>query len=228
MHEIVHWEKHQKFFEILALLNDDVDKLSCEVIPQAKPDDLEGVQKAIWWAEWQANALAPRILMPKALFVNLFEQIYKEQAKTPYHFSGEIMERSIEKIADCFGVSRYAAKVRALQLGYKTAEGTFLHIDGHYHSPFTFNPEALSDYRTFVIDRRNFDRLRLNNERFGEMITTGEFVYTGCVVCVNSRFSSKTSLISTSADSASGSSLSSMHSRISLACIPARIRARSI
>lgn len=184
-HEIVHWEKHQKFFEILALLNDEEDKLSCEVDPQMKPDNLEGVQKAIWWAEWQANALAPRILMPRLLFVDLFEKTYSEQAQTPYHYSGEIMERTIERIAHCFGVSRYAAKIRALQLGYKTAEGALLNIDGHYHSPFTFNPTCLADYRTFVIDRKNFDRLRTSNKHLNDLIDAGKFVYTGCVVCIN-------------------------------------------
>lgn len=184
-HEIVHWEKHQKFFEILALLNAEEDKLSCEVDPQMKPDKLEGVQKAIWWAEWQANALAPRILMPRLLFIDLFEKIYFEQAQTPYHYSGEIMERSIEKIAHCFGVSRYAAKIRALQLGYKTAEGTFLCFDGHYHPPFTFNPKALADYQTFVLDRKNFDHLRRSNKHFNELIDDEKFVYTGCVVCIN-------------------------------------------
>ena len=184
-HEFVHWEKHQKFFEILALLNAEEDNLSCEVDPQMKPDKLEGVQKAIWWAEWQANALAPRILMPRLLFIDLFEKIFFEQTQTPYHYSGEIMERSIEKIAHCFGVSRYAAKIRALQLGYKTAEGTFLCFDGHYHPPFTFNPKALADYKTFVLDRKNFDHLRISNNHFNELIDDERFVYTGCVVCIN-------------------------------------------
>lgn len=63
------------FFKILSLLNKDDDSLSCEVGPQMSSENLEGVQKAIWWAEWQANALAPRILMPRTMFLELFNQI---------------------------------------------------------------------------------------------------------------------------------------------------------
>lgn len=184
-HEFVHWEKHQKFFEILALLNHEEENLSCDVHPHTNPDKLEGVKKAIWWAEWQANALAPRILMPRALFVDLFEQIYKKEIKTPYLYIGQVMERSIERIARYFGVSKYSAKYRALQLGYKTAEGAFRYIDGKYCSPYTFNQNALKDYRTFIIGRRNFEKLFLNNDHFNELIDTGKFVYVGGVVCIN-------------------------------------------
>ncbi len=30
--------------------------LSCVVELEMSPEHLDGVQKAIWWAEWQANA----------------------------------------------------------------------------------------------------------------------------------------------------------------------------
>lgn len=56
-------------------MNKDDDSLSCEVGPQMSSENLEGVQKAIWWTEWQANALAPRILMPRTMFLELFNQI---------------------------------------------------------------------------------------------------------------------------------------------------------
>lgn len=185
-HEIVHWDKHQKFFEVLALLSDGEDSLSCEVTPDVSPDNLVGVEKAIWWAEWQANALAPRLLMPRALFIQLFEQIHKEQSRIPYKHTGEVMERTLDKLGKCFSVSKYIAKVRALQLGYKTAEGAWINVDGHYYRPFTFNPEALDDYETFVLDRKNYDRLMSSDAKFASLINDGLFVYTGYVVAINS------------------------------------------
>lgn len=184
-HEIIHWEKHQKFFEILSLLNEDETNLSCAVEPQMSPEHLEGVQKALWWAEWQANALAPRILMPRTIFTSLFSQIYDEQRKTPYFHSGEIMERTLDKLGMCFGVSKYAAKLRALQLGYKCAEGALLVVDGHYHPPFTFNPEALGDYQTFILDRENYEKNYENNAKFTQLVDSGKFLYVGCLVCIN-------------------------------------------
>ncbi|MDI7817363.1 hypothetical protein QMM58_13360 [Clostridioides difficile] len=184
-HEIIHWEKHQKFFEILSLLDDDETSLSCAVSPEVSPSHLEGVKKAIWWAEWQANALAPRILMPRMIFTELFEQIYNEQSQTPYFHSAEIMERTLDKLGACFGVSKYAAKLRALQLGYKCAEGALLVVDGHYQTPYTFNPEALGDHQTFILDRGNYEKNYKSNAKFARLIDSGKFLYVGCVVCIN-------------------------------------------
>lgn len=184
-HEIVHWDKHQKFFKILSLLNGDETNLSCEVTPEVHPDHLEGLQKAIWWAEWQANALAPRILMPRNLFIGLMAQIYEEQSCIPYKNSAEVMERTIDKISKCFSVSKCAAKVRALQLGYKTAEGVWINVDRHYYEPFTFNVDALGDYETFILDRKNYQNLLDSNPEFARLVISGAFIYIGCVVVIN-------------------------------------------
>lgn len=184
-HEIIHWEKHQKFFQILALLNEDETNLSCAVEPEMSPDNLEGVQKAIWWAEWQANALAPRILMPRVLFERLFDQIYEKESMTPYIHTGEIMERTLNKLGDCFSVSKYAVKMRALQLGYKCAEGAFLFVEANYQPPYSFNPDALKDYQTFILDRGNYDKIYMHNKEFSVLINSGKFLYVACLVCIN-------------------------------------------
>lgn len=118
------------------------------------PEYLGGVQKALWWAEWQANTLVLRIFMPRMIFKSIFSQIYDEQSQTPYFYLRKIMERTFHKLGMCFGVLKYEAKLRALQLGYKCAEGALLFVDGEYHFPFTFNPEALGDYQTFILDQK--------------------------------------------------------------------------
>lgn len=184
-HEIIHWDKHELFFEILHLLDEDEDRLSCGVAPEVSPEGLEGARKALWWAEWQANALAPRILMPRALFLPLWEQIFEEKRGMPHFNRANVYEDTVKTIADCFGVSKYAAKVRALQLGIKEAEGTFLHAGGSHHPPFTFNPIALGEYQTFIVDRKNYERLLEESGYFAGLINSGDFVYTGCVVCIN-------------------------------------------
>lgn len=83
-HEIIHWDKHQKFFEILSLLNTDEVMLSCEVMPEVSPANLEGLKKAYWWAEWQANALASRICMPRKIFCGLLDQCFQEEMEKPH------------------------------------------------------------------------------------------------------------------------------------------------
>ena len=64
-HEIIHWYLHQKYFKLLALLDDQSDMMSCEVEPSRYEESMTMAQKAHWYAEWQANALALRIAMPQ-------------------------------------------------------------------------------------------------------------------------------------------------------------------
>ncbi|MBQ7550806.1 MAG: hypothetical protein IJT04_04695 [Bacteroidales bacterium] len=184
-HKIIHWENHQKFFEILALLNQDETKLSCKVTPDVSPHTLQGIEKAIWWAEWQANALAPRILMPRVLFDDIFPKILAEKHNRPYFHLGEIVENALLDVAKCFGVSRYEAKLRALQLGYKSAEGCFLRVNGRHMTPYAFNPDALDDYQTFLLDEKNFERIYGEDESFAALFESGAFVYLGYIVCIN-------------------------------------------
>ncbi|GKU31479.1 hypothetical protein [Clostridium folliculivorans] len=184
-HEIIHWEKHQKFFEILALLNEDETNLSCAVEPEMSPENLEGVQKAIWWAEWQANVLAPRILMPKTVFIELFNQIYEEQSRTPYFQTGDIMERTLDKLGSCFGVSKYAAKTRAIQLGIDIAEGAYIFVDGQYYPPINFPLGTLGKNQTFVVDKDSAQRIIESNESLKLLIEADAIIYTGSVFCVN-------------------------------------------
>ena len=185
-HELIHWELHQRFFELLALLSEDSDALSCNADPPMSDSHLNGLQKAIWWAEWQANSLAPRILMPGRLFTSVLMQVYAEKRETTlYRCSAEIMEETIECIAELFGVSKLSAKIRAIQLGITEAEGVCLYIDGNYHPPFTFRRGALAPKKTFILDRTNYERLMIESTEFFELINSGQFVYTGCVVCIN-------------------------------------------
>ena len=184
-HEIVHWDKHDHFFEILALLNEDESSLYCETTPIGSPEGLEGVAKARWWAEWQANALAPRYLMPRWAFTKCFTEQLAKYRDDEYLTKGQVMECAIGDTARYFQVSVYEAKLRALQLGYKQAEGTFLCVKGSDQPPFSFNPDSLSEYQTFILDGRNGGRLYEENGDFAELIDSGRFVYTGCVVCIN-------------------------------------------
>ena len=45
-HEIIHWYLHQKYFKLLALLDDQSDMMSCEVEPSRYEESMTMVQKA--------------------------------------------------------------------------------------------------------------------------------------------------------------------------------------
>lgn len=184
-HEVVHWDKHDLFCEILKLLNEDEGSLHCDAEPVRSPEGLEGVAKARWWAEWQANALAPRYLMPRWIFNDIFAEKIEKYQSDVYLTKGQMWECVIGEIADLFDLTTSEVKLRAIQLGYKQAEGTFLCYKGHKHPAFSFNPEALGDYQTFILDSRNGNRLCEEDPKFDALMDSGQFVYTGCVVCIN-------------------------------------------
>lgn len=184
-HEMVHWEKHQKFFEILCLLNNDEKTLYCDSKPVSTPEKLEGVAKARWWAEWQANALAPRFLMPRRIFNDYFPKMIEEQRTFDHVNEGQVMERALRQIAAVFEVSVFEAKLRAIQLGYKQAEGAFIYLKKHHLPPFTFKEDSLGNYESFILSSKNGKHLYNTNSIFAELIDSERFVYTGFVVCIN-------------------------------------------
>ena len=98
-HEIIHWYLHQKYFKLLALLDDQSDMMSCEVEPSRYEESMTMAQKAHWYAEWQANALAIRIAMPLNLMREAFAEISATEDKN--HFPGDIVEMLFAASRNC-------------------------------------------------------------------------------------------------------------------------------
>ncbi|WP_300944444.1 helix-turn-helix transcriptional regulator [uncultured Duncaniella sp.] len=182
-HEIIHWYLHQKYFKLLALLDDQSDMMSCEVEPSRYEESMTMAQKAHWYAEWQANALALRIAMPQDLMVKAMAEV--DAAVTPKHFRGEMAEDIIRRIAELFDVPIFAAKQRVRQLDYEAADGAFVYVDGKWHEPFVFEWGYLDYHQTYVIDRAGYESLYQKNPEFAQLIDSGKYIYLGYVVCIN-------------------------------------------
>lgn len=63
----------------------------------------------------------------------------------------EIMESVIFELSDFYEVSKQAAKIRMIDLGYTEAIGVFTYIDDRYISNYTFKRSALKKGQTFTI-----------------------------------------------------------------------------
>lgn len=64
VHECVHWELHKKAFALEQLFNEGASQIKCKVVGGVEGQNNDDTK----WMEWQANALAPRIQMPLAMF----------------------------------------------------------------------------------------------------------------------------------------------------------------
>lgn len=114
IHEALHWEKDKAYFEILAIKNAAVaEKLYPIMCRQSEtfyepPEGKKTKENEVRWLEWQAHRLAPRVLMPKDMFVQKAEELIQEQT--------ESCDDLVDKLADFFEVSRSSVKIRLIEV----------------------------------------------------------------------------------------------------------------
>ncbi len=123
-------------------------------------ESMTNLQKAMWFVEWQANSIGMRIAMPQALFVQAINEAYDAARKIPRMgcYWAEVVEDTIHRVAMLFDVSDFAAKQRAIQLGWDVAAGTHIYVDGRRHDPFFFKEGTLQQKQSFVIDKTGLEK----------------------------------------------------------------------
>lgn len=182
VHECVHWDKHRKAFELERLYNSSATKIKCQVAGGIKNSNNEATD----WMEWQANALAPRIQMPLAMFkTKAFEFIkkYRQQSGTTELI--DVMEPVIDALATFFCVSRIAAKIRMIDAGYEEAIGTFTYLDGRYIKPHGFKKGTLKRNQTFSISAVDAAIQSMTNPELNALVKDGSYQYVDAHFVLN-------------------------------------------
>jgi hypothetical protein len=193
IHECVHWYYHKKYHELVRLYDPSALLVSCRVHESSRDADK---RTDVEWMEWHANAIAPRILMPKATTAMKIREL--EQQYLGIHPSAstrEILEYTILELADFFGVSKQAAKIRLLDLGYREAESLYNYLDDHYISSYSCSLNSKNKSQTYDISIRDAALEYINNKEFRYFIETGGFLYVdGHVVINDSKYVAASSL----------------------------------
>lgn len=185
VHECVHWDRHDKFFELQKLLNSDIRSLTCEVTEHVGQKDT-GLEGALQWIEWQANALTPRILLPaNTTRKKLNEILLRLHIENSERSDSDIMEEAIEELADFFAVSKFAAKLRAIELGFSQAQGVWNYLNGTYLPSFSFKATALNKDESYIIDIRNACYEANFDISFKANLEKGDFIYVDYMYCIN-------------------------------------------
>lgn len=175
IHECVHWAKHRKVFELERLFNDEASCISCEVVGGAASSTS---QKATEMMERQANQLAPRIQMPAGPFrAKANEYITKFMRETNARHEVDVMEMVITELETVFGVSKQAAKIRLVELGFESAIGTYTFLDGHYVQPHSFRRGSLKINQTFSISAQDAGVERFLNQELKELTKSGDYLF---------------------------------------------------
>ena len=175
VHECVHYLIHRKVFLFEKLCNSDVSHISCEVVGGAEIPSAKTMTASM---EWQANQLAPRMQMPARTFkVKARESITFYMREMNAKHECDVMEYVINILAESFGVSKQAAKIRLVQLGFDNAIGTYTFLDGHYVKPHGFRKGALKPTQTFSISAQDAAIERFRNPILNELTKNGDYLF---------------------------------------------------
>ncbi len=175
IHECVHWYYHRKAFELDRLCNESASMIGCKVVGGV---NYQRSSNDIGKMETQANALTPRIQMPMPSFkVAAGRRLNEIRAKLGKRDLIDLMEPLIDQLAQDYGVSRLAAKIRLLEAGFTEAIGTFNYVDGHYVRPYSFRSGSLKENQTFTISAMDAAVQRLMNPELRALTENGDYLF---------------------------------------------------
>ncbi|GHU52853.1 hypothetical protein AGMMS49975_09540 [Clostridia bacterium] len=165
-HEAFHWHKHRVYAAVRSMLNGE--KFVAQRCPSSAAKKYDSEEEIEWTdtdrMEWQANHVAPRILMPVQTVKPMVEELL---AKYAYEDNPSertmILECVIDELASFYKVSKQAAKIRMVDLGYTEANGVY-NFDGYTNY---FNQ----------INRRDAFYQYCDNAEFRTLIDSGKFRY---------------------------------------------------
>lgn len=151
IHECVHWDRHRKAFELQSILEDGTNHISCEMV-EGEYNGIGPEESALKWMEWQANQLAPRILMPEKTTRRMYARYLQDVHETnPNQRYAETLQDTVGRVANYFSVSLLAAKLRLQELGFEEVEGTFVYCDGEMMKPYAFWKKLLDKHHSFAM-----------------------------------------------------------------------------
>mgnify|MGYP001143951547 FL=1 len=185
IHECVHWKWHRLFFEMKKLLTKDPVSMAYKESGYSNKTGSKATE--IDWIEWQANELAPKILMPASMTRKYIKEKFAALRRTtPENVrDAELFQQTIDSTAAFFNVSRSSAKLRAAELGFEQAKGVFVYVDGKYIKPFSFDKNALGKNETFVINSVSTAKLVIDSPDLYALLLANKIVFVNNMLCIN-------------------------------------------
>lgn len=117
-HECVHWNIHRTYHSVQIMAGGErAVAFRCPTEPPSERVNSKWTGED--WMEWQANGIAPKILMPKATFTS-YVNAHSLFPKTKEEKLGLIslyQDLLIEDLAEFFQVSKQSASIRLSELG---------------------------------------------------------------------------------------------------------------
>ena len=172
VHECVHWIMHRINTEYNFILG---EKYGIKI----NREDRE-------WIEWQTNSIAPRLLMPRVTTKKKIQELHlKYTAKFNEYNRTKMYELVIDELSKFYGVSKLAAKIRLIQLGYPEYEGVYKYVGNEYLRSYAFEVDAIQNNQTYTITFEDACYLNMFNEDFNKIMDSRKYVYVDSHFCIN-------------------------------------------
>ena len=169
-HEVFHWYKHRMYAAIKHILYGEAFvacRCPSSMIYPEKDEEWSDVQRM----EWQANNMAPRILMPLKPFQAKVRELYDLYGYDTTPLKLAVLTCVSNDLASFYGVSRQSALIRMMETGFKEAASIYNYNDGSpYHSYIDTN-EAFYVYKS--------------NREFRKLIDSDLFKYVDGYYVIN-------------------------------------------
>jgi hypothetical protein len=188
-HEAYHWHKHRVYATVQSInSNKQVVAHRCPTAPRG--NKINANQTPEDWMEWQANAVAPRILMPRAQTeIKVKEFLRKHGYIEQTEDSLQVLQAVIDELSEYYLVSKQAAKIRLLNFGYREAAEVY-----NYDTPDCLCPskeatasDVFNEYRNnedfrFLFDEGLFRNVEgyyvINADKYRTQDANGNYVLT--------------------------------------------------
>lgn len=148
IHECVHWEYHRRFFALMRLLDSSLSAIECTTLEDEIQGNVKNTEE-FRWMEWQANALAPRILMPAEMMKLKYSEIKSEITSLGETNVCEIYKQTINRLATFFNVTITSVKIRLIELGCDYLKGIHDYVDNAPTKSHLFKSEAIKSNQVF-------------------------------------------------------------------------------
>lgn len=185
IHECVHWELHKLYHEVRMLTDSNHSTMRSRTEENRTDSSMWG---PLDWMEWQANGIAPRILMPKVQTKIKIRELYQTLTLVNPDISrSELVREVVDNLADFFNVSKQAAKIRMIDLGFKEAIGVYNYLDDRYMHNFAFELEAFDNGSTYTITSNDLCFEYCFNDSFRQIIDKNKFIYIDNHLCLKDK-----------------------------------------
>lgn len=178
IHECVHGYLHYLFYFVQSLYRQGVGKEVPEFLDYFYSATQ---QECIRWMETQANSIAGHIQMPRDTTIDaIIDFVDRHEDEMSFDDYREL----IDNIKNKFGVSRYAAKKRIIELGWKEVRGVYTYCTTGYVEDHEIE-ESLSLDHTYTVPLKCIAEIFGASQDFASLVKSKKYIYIDGHMCRN-------------------------------------------